>query len=230
MKDSPEQALVVVADKEELGPYTPEVEGRLSAVRNAILSHLARDESLTQKAATALLDSLETKVRIGWLISWAKAYLIGRGSWCRWMEANFRIAQPTLNMYAKFSAHFAPDIPAVQERRRLGVELKGLAAAPGPALRTQIATAGFKSGREAMRLCGILPPSLAEARALGNGKASTKHKDTDSEQLGYILEGLRFLDKRLRLIDPGQLSHEERELLFERLTAVIAHLRELSPA
>lgn len=223
MNESPEHALALVTDCEPSGPFNAETAGKLAQVRNAILAGLAKDETLTEKVATSLLDAIEIKVRLGWLINWSHAYLVGRGNWVKWLQENFAISQPTLNRYGKFANHFAPDIQAVQERKRLGIEVKGLAVAPAEALRTQISLCGFRSFSEALRLTGLRPPLPAEVKALGNG---AKNKESADDQLRYILEGLKFLEKRLRAVDPGRLTQEEREQLFDHLSVISQQLEQ----
>jgi hypothetical protein len=220
-KTQEEAPLVVVDDR-----YNAETAGKLSAVRNAILAALAKDETTTEKVAACLLDAIEIKVRLGWLLTWGRQYLAGRGNWVRWLEENFTLSQPSLLAYMRFSGHFTPDLVAIQQRKSLGIELRGLAAVPGPSLRSQISLCQFKSFAEALRLTGLRPPLPAEAKALHNGKAAAKSKDGDDEQLAYIFEGLKFLEKRLRVINPANLSHEERESLFEHLTTITQRLRE----
>ena len=87
---APEEPVVVVVDAPLSQSSSPQTES-LEFLSELAADALKRHETLTRTTASALMDTLENAVRLGWYLDDAKA-LLPAGCFGEWVTAHLRVS------------------------------------------------------------------------------------------------------------------------------------------
>jgi hypothetical protein len=121
-----------------------------SIVADAVVEH----EKLTNDAMSSVITLLTAKVKLGFLISFARELLAHRQGFTFWAAEHINLSLNAVYSLKKLAGFFVPDLETLALRRSLGLSTKGIVV--GEAIFSQVQKSGLKSLSAAYRAIGVL--------------------------------------------------------------------------
>jgi hypothetical protein len=207
----------------EVAPENAEAVGFLSEL---ISDSLGRLDSLKRSASTAILDVLENSVRLGWYLDDSRQFLIKEKSYIAWVEQTFPISYGYSVRLRQLARHFCRDGLDNDQRRRLGIQIKGLDEI-GEHLRRQITQTQSNSISDLFRFAGLLPSPASTGT---NGSNGTNGEHPPEKIVDKLKATIKAFKNQTARVDLSKLSTADRERLIADFRPLIAFYSQLKNA